>query len=49
MITTVIDPQAEEERQILVPLKHVNIQGRIEAGHTTIDAQLSFVNLSEAD
>jgi|LauGreDrversion4_2_1035121.scaffolds.fasta_scaffold452798_1 Vault protein inter-alpha-trypsin domain len=49
MITRVIDPQVKEERQVLVPLKHVNLQGRIEAGHTTLDAQLSFVNLSETD
>lgn len=37
MWTKVIDPVVKMERQILVPLKDVKVQGQLEAGHATLD------------
>ena len=47
MYTMIVDPEVKQERQALVPLKHVSMQGRIEAGHTTLDVKLCYMNLSE--
>lgn len=41
----VIDPQLKEERQLLVPLKHVKVVGILEAGHAVLDVQLNYVNV----
>ena len=47
MYTMIVDPEVKQERQALVPLKHVSMQGRLEAGHATLDVKLCYMNLSE--
>ena len=36
-------------KQLLVPLTDVHIQGILEAGHATIDVQLTYKNMGEED
>ncbi len=47
MYTKYVDPVLKEERQLLIPLQDVNIQGVIEAGHAIIDVQLTYSNLGD--
>lgn len=47
MYTKYIEPVKKKELQLLVPLQDVTIQGILEAGHATLDVQLSFSNLGD--
>lgn len=42
-----VDPELKYERQLLVPLKDVDIQGVLEAGHAILDVQLTYANISD--
>lgn len=47
LYTKYVDPILKQERQLLVPLQDVAIQGIIEAGHATLDVQLTYSNVSD--
>lgn len=47
MYTKYVDPELKQERQLLVPLKDVTIKGILEAGHATLDVQLTYSNISD--
>lgn len=47
LYTKYLEPVKKKELQLLVPLQDVTIQGILEAGHATLDVQLSFSNLGD--
>ena len=47
MYTKFVDPDLNQERQLLVPLQDVTIKGILEAGHATLDVQLSYSNIGD--
>lgn len=47
MYTKFVDPQLKQERQLLVPLQDVTINGSLEAGHAILDVQLTYSNIGD--
>jgi hypothetical protein len=47
MYTKYADPESKQEKQLLVPLQDVTIQGVLEAGLATLDVKLTYSNLGD--
>lgn len=47
MWTNYVDPLTQQSNKLLVPLKDVNIKGILEAGHATLDVQLTYINAGD--